>query len=81
MQFKLYIRVVSPHTAHSAHLIIPLAVLVIFVGSKDAVNAPDWTQWVCPTPQFQQLHASFATLFAWMAQWDVNQDGVCTFHH
>ena len=56
--------------------ISPLAVLEVFEGSKHALNAPEWTQWNCPTLQFQQPRASFAALFARMAQWDVNQDNV-----
>ena len=76
----LYIKVVSPRTTHSACLICPLSILEIFRGSNDAVSAPEWTQWICPNFQFQQLCASFAALFAWMAQWDVNQNKV-NIHH
>ena len=59
-----------------ARSISPLAMLEVFEGSKHALNAPEWTQWNRPTLQFQQPHASFAALFAWMAQWDVNQSNV-----
>ena len=55
--------------------------LEIFIGSKHALNAPEWTQWSCPTPQFQQPRASFAALFGRMALWDVNRDDVIFFPH
>ena len=77
----LYITVVSPRNVHSAHSISPLAVLEIFEGSRDAIDTPEWTQWNCPALQFQQPHASFAALFARMAQWDVNQDEVIILYH
>ena len=70
--FMLYIKVVSPRTTHSACSISPLAILDIFRGSNDAVSAPEWTQWTRPDLQFQQPRASFAALFAQMAQWDMN---------
>ena len=77
----LYITVVSPRTAHSAHSISPFTVLEIFEGSRDAINTPEWTQWNHLTLQFQQPHASFATLFVRMAQWDVNRDEVIILYH
>lgn len=65
---------VSPRTPHAGRSISPLAVLEVFEGSKYALNAPEWTQWNRSTLQFQQPRASFAALFARMAQWDVNRD-------
>ena len=70
--FMLYIKVVSSRTTHSACLISPLTILDISRGSNDAVSTPKWTQWTHPDLQFQQPCASFAALFAQMAQWDVN---------
>ena len=75
-QYMLYIKAVSPRTPYVAHSISPLAVLEVFEGSMHALNAPEWTQWNHPTLQFQQPRASFAALFAWMLQWDVNWDNV-----
>lgn len=44
-KFTLYITAVSPRMDHTAHLISPWAVLEIFVGSRHALNALEWTQW------------------------------------
>lgn len=76
IQYTLYIKVVSPRTPDAPRSISPLAVLEIFEGSKNALNAPEWTQWNRPTLQFQQPRASFAALFARMASWDVNRNEV-----
>ena len=62
-KFTLYITAVSPRMDHTTCLVSPWAVLEIFVGSKYALNALEWTQWTCPTLQFQQPHALFAALF------------------
>ena len=62
--------------AHTTRSVSPRAVLEIFVGSKHALDAPEWTQWTRPSLQFQQPRALFAALFAWMALWDVNRDDV-----
>ena len=75
-KFTLYITAVSPRTDHTTRSVSPRAVLEIFTGSKHALNALEWTQWTCPTLQFQQPRASFAALFARMALWDVNRDDV-----
>ena len=75
-KFTLYITAVSPRTDHTTRSVSPRAVLEIFTGSKHALNALEWTQWTCPTLQFQQPCASFAALFARMVLWDVNRDDV-----
>jgi hypothetical protein len=51
----------------------PRAILEYFVGSHDAINAPEWTCWARPTLEFQQPKATFVALFIRMAEWDSNK--------
>jgi hypothetical protein len=54
----------------------PQAILERFVGSSEALDAPEWTRWIQPTLEFQQPKATFVTLFIQMAQWDENKNEV-----
>lgn len=54
----------------------PRALLDRFVGSKQAIDAPEWTQWDDPTLKFQQPLATFAALFMKVATWNVNAQNV-----
>jgi hypothetical protein len=54
----------------------PRAILERFIGSGDAVNAPEWTRWTGATLEFQQPKVTFAALFICMSNWDENRNQV-----
>jgi hypothetical protein len=51
----------------------PQAILERFVGSHNAIDAPEWTRWTQSTLEFQQPKATFIELFIRMAEWDNNK--------
>lgn len=59
----------------------PQATLERFVGSRDAINAPEWIRWAQPTLEFQQPKATFVALFIRMAEWDNNKRQVQLKNH
>jgi hypothetical protein len=58
----------------------PRIVLQRFAGTKDDIDAPEWTSWTSPTLEFQQPRATFAVLFLQMANWEVNRVRVSPNH-
>lgn len=78
--YTLYLTAVAPPRTRSSQRssTSPRATLDRFLGSKSAIDAPEWAQWTASTTTFQQPRASFATLFTRMAMWPVNASEVCT---
>lgn len=51
----------------------PRALLERFVGSNNAIHAPEWTRWETSSLEFQQPKRTFAALFVRFAELDENQ--------
>lgn len=79
--WTLYVTATAPSRTGSgqAAIVSPRAILERYVGSKEAIDAPEWTQWTCAIEEFQQPRASFGVLFTRMAFWKVNRDYVSPF--
>jgi hypothetical protein len=78
--FMLYITAsVSPESGvPSLSCSSPRAMLARYVGFKEDLDAPGWTQWENSVMRFEQPRGAFADLFARMAAWDENRVVVTT---
>ncbi|KAF7976662.1 hypothetical protein HWV62_6001 [Athelia sp. TMB] len=76
--WTLYLTATAPARTGSAQTATtsPCAILEQYIGSKDAIDAPEWMQWDRSTEEFQQPRAAFAVLFTRMAFTKVNRDQV-----
>lgn len=78
--YTLYLTAIAPARTgfDEPNSTSPRVILERFVGSKHAIDAPDWTQWAARTTQtFQQPRATFLVLFTRIAMWPVNKLDVC----
>lgn len=77
-EYMLYITACASPDSHMGPFLSqsPQAVLERFIGSRDAIDAPEWTRWTRSTLEFQQPKATFIELFIRMAEWDNNKKQV-----